>query len=111
MPKDDACTRKVKRSYKKWPSARASQAVAKCRKKTGNVRKTSAGKNLKRWQKEKWETASGKPCGSKNAGGSKSYCRPTKKVSSKTPSMKRPAKQAAQKKAGKRASPQRRSKN
>ena len=36
---DDACTRKVKRQYKVWPSARASQAVAKCRKKKGQVRK------------------------------------------------------------------------
>jgi hypothetical protein len=105
---DDACTKKVKRQYKKWPSARASQAVAKCRKKKGQVRKTSKGSDLKRWGKEQWKTASGKPCGSKGAGGSKSYCRPTKKVSSKTPSMKRPAKQAAQKRSGKRASPQRR---
>jgi hypothetical protein len=106
----DACTKKVKRQYKKWPSARASQAVAKCRKAKGQVRKTAKGKSLKRWGKEKWKTASGKPCGAKGAGGSKSYCRPTKKVSSKTPSMSRPKKQAAQKRAGKRASPQKRRK-
>jgi len=106
----DACTKKVKRQYKKWPSARASQAVAKCRKAKGQVRKTAKGKSLKRWGAEKWKTADGKPCGAKGAGGSKSYCRPTKKVSSKTPSMSRPKKQAAQKRAGKRASPQRRKK-
>lgn len=29
---NDACVRKVKRRYKKWPSAYASGAVAKCRK-------------------------------------------------------------------------------
>ena len=106
----DACTKKIKRQYKKWPSARASQALAKCRKKKGQVRKGKKGASLKRWQKEKWKTASGKPCGAKGAGGSKSYCRPTKKVSKKTPSMSRPKKQAAQKRAGKRASPQKRRK-
>ena len=51
---DDACTRKIKRQYKVWPSARASQAVAKCRKSKGNVRKGKAGKSLRRWAKEKW---------------------------------------------------------
>jgi hypothetical protein len=29
---NDACVRKVKSRYKKWPSAYASGAVAKCRK-------------------------------------------------------------------------------
>jgi hypothetical protein len=47
------------------------------------VRKTSKGTSLKRWQKEKWtDTKTGKACG---AGGSNEYCRPKKKVSSKTP--------------------------
>jgi hypothetical protein len=46
---DDYCTKKVKRSYKVWPSARASQAVAKCRKKRGDVRKGEKGKSLRRW--------------------------------------------------------------
>ena len=83
MPKD-ACYKKVKKSYKKFPSARASQAIAKCRRKKGQVRKTSKGADLKRWEKEKWkDTKTGKPCG---ASGKKSeYCRPTKKVSKKTP--------------------------
>ena len=82
MPKD-ACYRKVKASYDVFPSARASQAIAKCRKESGNVRKTEAGSSLKRWEKEKWkDTKTGKACG---AGGKNEYCRPTNKVSSKTP--------------------------
>ena len=85
MPKD-ACYRKVKASYKIFPSARASQAIAKCRKASGSVRKTSKGTSLKRWEKEKWvDTRTGKPCG---AGGKNEYCRPSKRVSSKTPKTK-----------------------
>jgi hypothetical protein len=79
----DACYNKVKASYAVFPSARASQAIAKCRKAKGNVRKGEAGSNLKRWEKEKWkDQRTGKPCG---AGGDNEYCRPTKRVSSKTP--------------------------
>jgi len=79
----DSCYKKVKAKYKVFPSARASQAIAKCRKESGTVRKGQAGSNLKRWEKEKWkDTRTGKACG---AGGSNEYCRPTKKVSSKTP--------------------------
>lgn len=82
MPKD-ACYKKVKAQYKVFPSARASQAIAKCRKESGTVRKGEEGKSLKRWQDEKWvDTRTGKPCG---AGGSNEYCRPSKRVSSKTP--------------------------
>jgi hypothetical protein len=94
----DACYRKVKASYDVFPSARASQAIAKCRKASGNVKKTEKGTSLKRWQSEKWvDTKSGKPCG---AGGSNEYCRPTKRVSSKTPKTKSelsPSKLAAKK--------------
>lgn len=79
----DACYKKVKAQYKVFPSARASQAIAKCRKKSGSVRKSEAGTSLKRWGKEKWvDTRTGKPCG---AGGKNEYCRPSKRVSSKTP--------------------------
>lgn len=79
----DRCYHKVKSSYKKFPSARASQAIAKCRGKSGKVRKTKKGASLKRWEKEKWkDTKTGKPCG---AGGKTEYCRPTKRVSKKTP--------------------------
>ena len=82
--KEDACTRKVKKRVKVWPSARASQQVAKCRKEKGQVRKGQSGANLKRWQKEDWkDTKTGKSCGAKSK--NKQYCRPTKKVSSKTP--------------------------
>ena len=84
----DACYHSVKSHYAVWPSARASQALAKCRKSHGHVRKTKAGTSLKRWQKEKWkDKKTGKPCG--HAGPGTEYCRPTKKVSSKTPKMPR----------------------
>lgn len=79
----DSCYKKVKAQYNVFPSARASQAIAKCRKESGSVRKGEEGTSLKRWQKEKWvDTRTNKPCG---AGGSNEYCRPTIKVSSKTP--------------------------
>jgi hypothetical protein len=82
----DACYNKVKAQYNIFPSARASQAIAKCRKESGNVRKTSEGASLKRWQAEKWvDTRTGKPCG---AGGKNEYCRPSKRVSSQTPKTK-----------------------
>jgi hypothetical protein len=82
----DSCYKKVKASYDVFPSARASQAIAKCRKASGNVKKTEKGTSLKRWEKEKWvDTKTGKACG---AGGKNEYCRPTKKVSSKTPKTK-----------------------
>lgn len=76
----DACYRKVKASYDKFPSARASQAIAKCRKSKGQTRKSEAGSSLKRWAKEQWKEKSGKPCGTTGK-----YCRPSKRVSSKTP--------------------------
>lgn len=82
----DACYTKVKKQYKVFPSARASQAIAKCRKGKGKVTKSTKGTSLKRWESEDWkDTKSGKACG---AGGSNEYCRPTKRVSSKTPKTK-----------------------
>jgi hypothetical protein len=79
----DACYKKVKAQYDVFPSARASQAIAKCRKAKGDVRKGEKGSELKRWQDEKWiDTRTNKPCG---AGGKNEYCRPSKRVSSKTP--------------------------
>ena len=85
MPKD-ACYKKVKARVKVFPSARASQQIAKCRKSKGQVRKTAKGTSLKRWGAEKWtDTRTGKPCGQ---GKSNEYCRPTKRVSSKTPKLK-----------------------
>lgn len=83
MAGHDACYRKVMRSYGKW-SARAAQATAKCRKASGHVRKSKAGANLKRWAAEKWkDTRTGQTCGHPGPGAE--YCRPTKKVSKKTP--------------------------
>ena len=87
MTKKDACYNKVKASYSTFPPARASQAIARCRKEKVQVRKTEAGSNLKRWQREKWtDTRTGKPCGAKTRGSQ--YCRPSRKVSSKTPRTK-----------------------
>ena len=52
-----------------------------------SVRKTDKGLALKRWFKEKWvDVRSGKPCGRQQ--GEKRgtpYCRPSKRVSGKTP--------------------------
>lgn len=80
----DACYKKAKQSYKDFPSARASQAIAKCRKGKGQVRKSKKGSSLKRWAAEKWvDTRTGKACGEKT--NKKQYCRPSKRVSSKTP--------------------------
>jgi hypothetical protein len=97
MPKD-ACYKKVKAQYYVFTSARASQAIGKCRKGSGIVRKTKAGSDLKRWQAEKWQdTKSGKACG---AGGKNEYCRPTKRISKATPKTKSeitPSKLAAKK--------------
>ncbi len=94
----DNCYKKVKAQYDVFPSARASQAIAKCRKASGSVKKTEKGTSLKRWESEKWtDTKTGKPCG---AGGKNEYCRPKVKVSSKTPktiSEIRPSKLAAKK--------------
>jgi len=99
-------------SYGKW-SARAAQAVAKCRKKSGHVRKSKAGANLKRWAKEKWkDVKTGKPCG--HPGPGKEYCRPSHRVSKATPAMHLSKKQKVAniraKSAGKRAAPIHRSK-
>ena len=48
------------------------------------IRKTSKGKSLKRWFNEKWTDEKGNPCGS-SKGSSVKKCRPSRRVSSKTP--------------------------
>lgn len=48
------------------------------------VRKTAAGASLKRWFKEKWTDEKGNPCGSSKNKKTKK-CRPSKKISKKTP--------------------------
>ena len=112
--KKDACYKKIKASYDDFPSARASQAIAKCRKKKGIVRKSEKGAKLKRWQKEKWKNQRGKDCGDDPKG--KGYCRPTKRVSKKTPKTRSEIRKSAYRKAvqakirGERAKSQRRRK-
>jgi len=44
----DACYKKVKAQYDVFPTARASQSIAKSRKGSGAVRKTEGGTSLKR---------------------------------------------------------------
>ena len=90
----DACARKVKATYAVWPSARASQAVAKCRKHHGGTHKSKKGASLRRWGKERWvNTKTGRPCGNKRD--KTEYCRPSKKVSKKTPKLRGGRNQAA----------------
>lgn len=48
------------------------------------VRKTAKGAALKRWFKEKWKDEKGNPCGSSKNKSTKK-CRPSKRISSKTP--------------------------
>lgn len=51
------------------------------------VRKSKEGASLKRWFKEKWvDVRTGEPCGrAKGDSRGTPYCRPSKRVSSKTP--------------------------
>lgn len=104
----DACYHKVKAQYAVFPSARASQAIAACRKKKGIAKKSEKGASLRRWQDEEWvDKKTGKPCGHDN-GGRPEYCRPTRKKSEKTPTMYRGKTlkaQIAKKNSGKRATP------
>ena len=53
----------------------------------GKVAKTEKGASLRRWFKEDWKDVStGKACGRKKGDGRGTpYCRPSKRVSSKTP--------------------------
>ena len=54
------------------------------RKRVMAVRKTKAGKSLKRWFSEGWTDQSGNPCGSPK-GDKVKKCRPSKRISSATP--------------------------
>ena len=53
----------------------------------GKIRKTAKGAALKRWFKEDWkDVRTGKACGRKKGDGRGTpYCRPSKRVSEKTP--------------------------
>ena len=84
----------VKRRVKRWPSAYASAQLVRMYKKKGGKYRCSSFGSLDRWFKEKWidvckRSSSGKnlPCGRKKIGDKRKYpyCRPSRRVSSKTP--------------------------
>lgn len=78
-----SCLELARSRYKHFPSARASQAIAKCRKERGESRLSEKGAALRRWAAEKWiDVETGLPCGS---AGEVEFCRPTVRVSPKTP--------------------------
>ena len=83
--KKDFCYNKIRRTYAVFPSARASQAIAKCRKERGEVRRTEEGSSLRAWAKEEWVQQYGQPCGTARKGDKTPYCRPSKRVSKDTP--------------------------
>jgi hypothetical protein len=76
----------AKRKFKIFPSAYASAWIVKEYKKRGGTYKgkKSGTTGVARWMKEKWKTQDGQACGSAKFKGVKK-CRPTVKVSSKTP--------------------------
>ena len=76
----------AKRKFKIFPSAYASAWIVKEYKKRGGTYKgkKSGTTGVARWMKEKWTTQDGSPCGSSKFKGVKK-CRPTVRVSSKTP--------------------------
>jgi hypothetical protein len=85
MTKKDFCYKKIRRTYAVFPSARASQAIAKCRKERGEVRRTTEGQSLRDWGSEEWVQQYGQPCGTVRKGGKTPYCRPSRRVSADTP--------------------------
>jgi hypothetical protein len=81
---------KVKKRVSRWPSAYASgQVVREYKAIMGD--KAYRGpkpvkKGLDRWYKEKWvDIGTGKPCGSVKTSGYYPMCRPSKRITSKTP--------------------------
>ena len=78
---------KVKQTVKRWPSAYASgQLVRQYTSSGGKYRCMSFG-DLSRWFKERWvDVCTGKPCGrTKDSPRKYPYCRPSRKISNKTP--------------------------
>ena len=76
----------AKRKFKIFPSAYASAWIVKeYKKRSGTYKGAKSGTTgVARWMKEKWTTQDGSPCGSAKFKGVKK-CRPTVRVSSKTP--------------------------
>jgi len=78
---------KVKKRVKRWPSAYASgQLVQEYKRKGGKYSCNKFG-SLNRWFDEKWiDVCTGKKCGRGTSSKRKyPYCRPSKRISSKTP--------------------------
>ena len=78
----------VKRRVKRWPSAYASAQLVRMYKQKGGKYRCSSFGSLDRWFKEKWiDVCTGKLCGRKKIGDKRKYpyCRPSRRVSSKTP--------------------------
>ena len=76
----------AKRKFNIFPSAYASAWIVKeYKKRGGGYKGAKSGKTgVARWMKEKWKTQDGQACGSAKFKGTKK-CRPTVKVTSKTP--------------------------
>ena len=83
--------RKADAKFKEKTSAYKSMYITREYKKAGGKFSGTKpkSKGLSRWTKEKWTGADGKPCGrsasEKAKGVKKRLCRPSKKVSDKTP--------------------------
>jgi hypothetical protein len=83
--------RKIKSRTKVWPSAYASGQLVKEYKHKGGKYRCSKFGSLDRWFKEKWVDVCSKqkkgysPCGRKNSNRRYPYCRPSKRINSKTP--------------------------
>lgn len=83
---------KIRRSIKgrKWGAYDSGRLVREYKAKGGKYRGSKGKTNLGRWYKEKWVDACAwpkrKPCGRKTKS-SIAYCRPSKKVDSKTPKL------------------------
>lgn len=101
VPTDKKLYEKVKREAKRkfdvWPSAYASGWLVKEYKRRGGRYSggSKRGSPLKRWYDEKWIDVCKLPkkvsCGRKSAGNRKKYpyCRPSKRINSKTPKTSR----------------------
>ena len=93
--------RRAKRRFKVWPSARASQwLVGEYKRKGGKYKgkkPSPRSGGLSRWQAEKWIDVCKLPkkvsCGRPKSGGLNKwkqrypYCRPSKKITAKTPKL------------------------
>ena len=78
----------AKRKYAVYPSAYANSFAVKWYKERGGTFKGSkkSDEGLTRWHKEEWKNEKGEPCGRDEAKQKGyPYCRPTKRVSDKTP--------------------------